>query len=626
MNGFLPSIAVDDAVLIIANAIELLEFSDDWSSLSDTGLSFDNTSHLVHGNQSTTSMVNLTFTGVFHLQSVVLWVILYYSIGTSATIFGNYNCLPDLTNCPYQATLDGQVSFLNPSSRTILYQSPTDLSEGSHQVSIFLGFNQSDFDAMVDYALVQPGQDTLLNGAVGGFPDMTRPPERLHVDHNNPAVTFNGQWKPSTDGTTRDSITVGDSVQFPFYGDDIVVYGSLDAGPGSITLNVSLDGRNPSSVTTPSDPPNAIPFFSYFQTDLLPGLGFPGANHSTEQNHTINIVVADVSGAQTFSFSAFEFLPNFRTLNTMPPLPDLSNQSSTTATTTSTSAPVGSTSAAGGGGSSDGISGGAIASAMVGSIVAVTLLFGAGFFLWKRRKSKKPDAAANGREREDEGNVTPSMTRSPNSISPFNKRYIDGLDAEPFTFEAGTTRLSDRNGITPFTKTYGSALETSPSGRVSSSVSPFTKTYDGMGPPAGAASPSVPGASSTSLSPYTKTYAPVVAEQTRLNPDTTNSPSQQRVFPSNRSPASPRSQPQSVPPSSYADIDPPPPLSPTNDEHPQYRTMASSEEDHGNDDGHGEAAPRGGYPTRRRMMQMIERLNYQVQALSGSQRPPAYES
>jgi len=71
---------------------------------------------------------------------------------------------------------------------------------------------------MVDYALVQPGQDTLLNGAVGGFPDMTRPPERLHVDHNNPVVTFNGQWKTSTDGTTRDSITVGDSVQFPFYG------------------------------------------------------------------------------------------------------------------------------------------------------------------------------------------------------------------------------------------------------------------------------------------------------------------------------------------------------------------------------------------------------------------------
>jgi len=72
MNGFLPSIAVDDAVLIIANAIELLEFSDDWSSLSDTGLTFDNTSHLVHGNQSTTSMVNLTFTGAFHLQSGVL--------------------------------------------------------------------------------------------------------------------------------------------------------------------------------------------------------------------------------------------------------------------------------------------------------------------------------------------------------------------------------------------------------------------------------------------------------------------------------------------------------------------------------------------------------------------------
>jgi len=214
------------------------------------------------------------------------------------------------------------------------------------------------------------------------------------------------------------------------------------------------------------------------------------------------------------------------------------------------------------------------------------------------------------------------MTRSPNSISPFNKRYINGLDAEPFTFEAGTTRLSDRNCITPFTKTYSSALETSPSSQVSSSVPPFTKTYEGMGPPAGAASPSVPGASSTSLSPYTKTYAPVVAEQTRLNPDTTDSPSQQRVSPPSHS----HPQPQSVPPSSHADIDPPPPLSPANDERPQYHTMASSEEGHGDEDGHGEAAPRGGYPTRRRMMQMIERLNYQVQALSGSQRPPAYES
>lgn len=127
--------------------------------------------------------------------------------GVLATIFGNFDCLPDLTSCPYNATLDSNpTKILRAPSSTILYQG-SGFSDDAHVLQLIFGFNQTSVEVDVDYALVQPSEDTNLSL------------EMLYVNHNSTnVIQYTGDWKISTDGTTRDSTTAGDTMWFPFYG------------------------------------------------------------------------------------------------------------------------------------------------------------------------------------------------------------------------------------------------------------------------------------------------------------------------------------------------------------------------------------------------------------------------
>ena len=101
----------------------------------------------------------------------------------------------------------------NPPSYRQWYQSPT-LTEGSHNISLSLA------ETSLDFAIVTAGNDTPLAGQIA------------IADNDNPAITFQGNWKRSRasfnssqipDGlpfqnTTQDSTTIGDNLTFLFTG------------------------------------------------------------------------------------------------------------------------------------------------------------------------------------------------------------------------------------------------------------------------------------------------------------------------------------------------------------------------------------------------------------------------
>lgn len=102
----------------------------------------------------------------------------------------------------------------NPPSYRQWYQSPT-LTEGSHNISLGHIAGTS-----LDFAVVAVGQNTPLAGQIA------------IVDNEDPAITFNGNWKrtewPLNSGqspgglpfhnSTQDSTTIGDNLTFHFTG------------------------------------------------------------------------------------------------------------------------------------------------------------------------------------------------------------------------------------------------------------------------------------------------------------------------------------------------------------------------------------------------------------------------
>lgn len=106
--------------------------------------------------------------------------------------------------CFYIATLNNgrpQMINVNPSAlNRVLYNTST-LPEGTHHVQLVLG---DPALLEIDYALITPGPSTNISNTV------------LYVDHKDPSIQFLGALQVSSDGNTRDSITQGDTIRFPF--------------------------------------------------------------------------------------------------------------------------------------------------------------------------------------------------------------------------------------------------------------------------------------------------------------------------------------------------------------------------------------------------------------------------
>ncbi|KAE9396003.1 hypothetical protein BT96DRAFT_977735 [Gymnopus androsaceus JB14] len=574
MANFTPDIIIDDQTLLLDGG-SYFTYTQSWSGVTEPGLGlYDNTS-TISLNATIDVGLNLTFAGV------------------SATIFGFFSCLPDFTSCPYSATLDINPSqVLSAPSSAILYQG-SGFSNGSHVLQLVFGSNQTSVEVNVDYALVQPSGDTDLSL------------DTLYVDHNSTnVIQYTGDWKVSADGSTRDSTTSGDKIWFPFYGNDITVLGYLHQNTivGDLTFSVSIDNETtiPISILTNSSATD-IPFYTYFNARFASNAPSEINTAPQDVNHTIAIEVQQVTGTQKFSFSAFQFTPNFKTLNSMPELPEApSTSTTTTSTSTSSSSSVTPTHSPAGSPATHNNHTRAIVGAVVGSLAGLILLALVVFIIRKRRrrstlKSQAELAQSQLREHRDKPNtypyapvsdlsphsnsqmVTSPLTSSP--ITPFTKRYnndLEQLDAYPPNSSHSLNPASAGSGITPFSKSYNTDMMTP--------VSPL---------PPGAAPSLTPGHRSPAYQPSAGT-SPLGS--------ISDAPSQ-------------------LPALAPLRQLPPPPLSLLGPGLPPANELG-----HG-----GESVPPAGggeldevgsrvnssrFPTRRRMMEMIERLNYQVQALS----------
>ena len=139
-------------------------------------------------------------------------------IGTSVAFFGITP--PAYSSQSLNVSIDGSAPFKtsyndpNPPSYRQWYQSPT-LPEGSHNITLTQLAGTS-----VDFAIVTAGNDTPLSGQIA------------IVDNENPAITFQGNWRQNTasfvssqipvglpfQNSTQNSTTIGDSLTFLFTG------------------------------------------------------------------------------------------------------------------------------------------------------------------------------------------------------------------------------------------------------------------------------------------------------------------------------------------------------------------------------------------------------------------------
>ncbi|EKM75600.1 hypothetical protein AGABI1DRAFT_132137 [Agaricus bisporus var. burnettii JB137-S8] len=84
---------------------------------------------------------------------------------------------------------------------------------------------------------------------------MSLNPISAWIDDRDTRVRFRGDWRiggtpGDFNGTVSSSTRVGDSFVIPFYGQSIVVYGTIDASSGGVVTNYSIDGAPPMQMSS----------------------------------------------------------------------------------------------------------------------------------------------------------------------------------------------------------------------------------------------------------------------------------------------------------------------------------------------------------------------------------------
>ncbi|EMD35661.1 hypothetical protein CERSUDRAFT_116399 [Gelatoporia subvermispora B] len=93
------------------------------------------------------------------------------------------------------------------------------------------------------------------------------PPQVIKIDDRDPRVSYIGKWSnggtaANYQNTTRQSETLGSSIQFAFNGTFISVYGVLGPTANNATYQLDQSAHTDSSFLAPSSPINDMPFWS----------------------------------------------------------------------------------------------------------------------------------------------------------------------------------------------------------------------------------------------------------------------------------------------------------------------------------------------------------------------------
>jgi len=193
-------------------------------------------------------------------------------------------------------------------------------------------------------------------------------------DFNTTLIQYNGSWEAvnsSTrqwDGTVHTTGQAGATATFHFKGFQLMVWGTVSAGVGNNSVQLTIDGGSPNITSQPSNG-TAIFNFVYFETPLL-----------TETYHTavVTNLGSTTNGSSVFELDRFSFETSDVTPLFAPP---------TSQTLSQTQSVPSATASASFAKSSPKSPLGAIAGAVIGTLVLVIILLL--FLLWRRRKPKE---------------------------------------------------------------------------------------------------------------------------------------------------------------------------------------------------------------------------------------------